>query len=99
MNILRSNIYIILKNLDQKVIRPALYQHKALTDDEYSKLLSLPPSECNEQIFLMVKQKGVTGFENFKKALHETMHDCPGHQDILDCLEQGPTASLKFECC
>lgn len=99
MNILRSNICIILKNLDQKAIRPVLYQHKALTDDEYSKLLSLPLSECNEQLFLMIKQKGVTAFENFKKALHETTHDCPGHQEILDCLEQGPTASLKSEHC
>ena len=95
--LMRSNIRIILKNLDPKIIRPVLYEHRALTDEEYSKLLSFPPSECNEHIFLMIKQKGVTGFHKFKQALQETAHDCPGHQDILYCLEQDPTTSLNSE--
>ena len=89
MNVLVDNIEIILKHPDQKLIRPQLYKLRVLTDEEYECLCSLPISDANEALFIMIKKKGVTGFQQFMIALKDTSEN-PGHHDILEALKMGP---------
>ena len=88
MNVLVDNIEIILKHLDQKLIRPLLYKLRVLTDEEYERLCNLSISDANEVLFTMIKKKGVTGFQQFMIALKDTSEN-PGHYDILEALKMG----------
>jgi len=91
MNILVDNFTCILNHLDQKQIRPALFEQRALSDSEYEKLLSLSTSEGNEQLFFMIKKKGIKGFEQFMVALEKTSENNIGHREILETLRASLT--------
>ena len=86
MNILLDHIDIILQQLDQKLIRPVLIKLRVIDIDEYDHLCSLSISDANEALFIMIKKKGVIGFQQFLVALEKTSEN-PGHRDILNYLK------------
>lgn len=86
MNILLDHIDIILRQLDQKLIRPVLIKLRVIDIDEYEHLCSLSISDANEALFIMIRKKGVIGFQKFLVALEKTSEN-PGHHDILNDLK------------
>ena len=93
MSILVDNFTCILNHLDQKQIRPVLFEQRALSDGEYERLVSLSTSDGNEQLFFMIKKKGIKGFQQFMIALEKTSGNSIGHHEILETLK----ASLALQ--
>lgn len=88
---MQSRFCVIIGQMTQSEMRQYLYQHKILKDEEYERLLSLPPTTANESLFFMIKKKGKKAFYDFLQILKDTANECPSHAEIYDKL----TSDLK----
>lgn len=90
-DIMQARSRLIIGQMVQTEMRLYLYQRKALSDAEYEKLLSLPPTTANEWLFFMIKKKGTAAFYDFLQVLLDTSRECLAHVEIYDTL----TTDLK----
>ena len=98
--ILDNYLVIMTESLDVQNIRPHLRQAGVFSEQNYTELLNIardPPRQQAEMMLQILRRKGREGFCRFLQVLRSTIHENPGHGDIIHAIESDPNYKRSIQ--